>query len=70
MIGFRGGRQVSRYSEAEEFIKENENTVKSLSNIIGTEALTAINIGILTDTTMRIYKTLAEIADIIEGGDA
>lgn len=62
---------MSRYSEAEEFIKENENTVKTLSEIIGTEALTAVNIGILTDTTMRIYKTLAEIADMIEkrGGE-
>ena len=70
MIGFRGGRQESRYSEADEFIKANENTVKAISDIIGTEALTAVNIVILTDTTMRIYKTLAEIADMIEGGDA
>lgn len=61
---------MSRYSKAEEFVKENEKTVKALSEIIGTEALTAVNIGILTDTTMRIYKTLAEIADMIEGGDA
>lgn len=61
---------MSRKTEAEEFIKANENTVKAFSDIVGTEALTAVNIGILTDTTMRIYKTLAEIADMIEEGGA